>query len=169
MDPSFSPCITTPAITGKALLCTVERRRPYSPLQAMSRRENGFSHTRIKVLAPTPRGPESSGPRGVGAKTLMRVCEKPFSRRDIACKGEYGLLRSTVQSKALPVIAGVVMHGLKDGSIRTHKPFRSPEGVLLADIPPPVVSRFVAFPPEQLKIHHGVNDGVVSVHAPGCD
>src|SRR6267154_1308671 len=112
---------------------------------------------------------ESSGPRGVGAKALVCMCEKSLSRRDIACKREYDLLRSTMQSKALPVVARVVMHRLKDGSIRTHKPFRSPEGVLLTDIPPPVVSRFVACPPEQLKIHHGVNDRVISVHAPGCD
>src|SRR5260370_9096715 len=99
----------------------------------------------------------------------MRVREKPLSGRDIACKGEYDLLRSTVQSKALPVITWVVMYRLKDGSIRTHKPFRSPEGVLFADLPPPVVSRFVAFPPEHLKIHHGVIVRFISVHAPGCD
>src|SRR5258708_1098403 len=112
---------------------------------------------------------ESLGPSGGGAKALMRVCEKPLSRRDTACKWEYDLLRSAMQSKALPVVAGVVMYRLKDGSIRTHKPFRGPEGVLFADFPPPVVSRFVAFPPEQLKIHHGVNDRVISIHPPGCD
>src|SRR5260370_5958390 len=112
---------------------------------------------------------ESSGPRGVGAKALVCVREKSLSWRDIACKWECDLLCSAIQSKALPVVASVVMYGLKDGSIRTHKPFRSPEGVLLADFPPPVVSRFVACPPEQLKIHHGVNDRVISIHPPGCD
>src|SRR5260370_24941109 len=112
---------------------------------------------------------ESSGPSGVGAKALMRVCEKPLSRRGIAPKGEYDVLRSAVQSKALPAIAWVVMYRLKDGSIRAHEPFRSSEGVLLADFPPPFVARFFACPPEQLQIHHRVNDRVVAVHAPRRD
>src|SRR5260370_7891197 len=48
---------------------------------------------------------ESSGPSGVGAKALMRVCEKPLSRRGIPPNGKNPVLRPPSHIKALPVIA----------------------------------------------------------------
>src|SRR5258708_1103453 len=99
----------------------------------------------------------------------MRVGENPLSRRDTVYKREFGLFTSATQGKALPAVPGVILHGLGDGSIRTHEPFRSTEGVLLSNLTPPFVSRFFTCPPEQLQIHHRVNDRVIPVYAPRCN
>src|SRR4029077_2244480 len=102
-------------------------------------------------------------------KSLVRVGENPLSRRDTVRKRELSLFACAAQGEALPAVARVVMYGLKDRSIRTHKPSRSTKRVLLSSLTPPFVSRFFAGPPQQLQIHHRVNDRVIPVHAPRCN
>src|SRR5258706_5603846 len=115
----------------------------------------------------TIQGPtESSGPSGVRAKSLMRMGKCPLSRGSHVRKREFGLPRPSAQSEALPVVTRIVMYGLKDRSVPTHIPLRRAKRMFSADLSPTVISRFVAGPPEQLKIHHRVNNGVVSVLGP---
>src|SRR5882762_84427 len=97
----------------------------------------------------------------------MRVGEDPLSWCGNIHKREVRILGHAMRDKALSVVAGVVMYRLKHGSIWAHIPFRSTEGVLAANLPPPFVSRFVACPPKHLQIYQRVDDRVVPVLAPG--
>src|SRR5690242_542957 len=98
----------------------------------------------------------------------MRVFEHPFSRLRAVLQRQIRVLgRSSVQLKLLPVIPRVVVDRLKHRAVRAHQPFRRSQSMLLADLPPLLVSRPVARPPQQLQIHHRIDDGVVSFHSPG--
>src|ERR1700730_8723960 len=99
----------------------------------------------------------------------MGVGENPLPRRSTVHKREVGLAAPATQDEALPAVAWVVVHGLQHGSIRTYIPLRCAESVLPGDLRPPFVARFVSYPPQQLKIHHSVDDGVIAAHTPRCD
>src|SRR5713101_7478894 len=74
-----------------------------------------------------------------------------------------------MQLEILAVIPWIVVHGLKDGAIGAHKPFRRAQGVLGTDVSPLFVAGPVTRPPEQLQVHHGVDDRVVAIYIPRCD
>src|SRR5258708_6350557 len=98
----------------------------------------------------------------------MRMLEEQISRCDLIGYVQGGRpCASAAQLYMLTSIAWIVMYRLGYRTIRSDEPFRGASGVLHPQFPPFGIARLPVCPPKDLEIHHGINDGIVTVDFPG--
>src|SRR5215469_2197994 len=76
---------------------------------------------------------------------------------------------AAMQLKLLSIVAWIVVNRLDDRSIGSNEPLGRAQRVFLSHFAPLAFTCVVAQPPQQLQIHHRINNGVVAIDAPGCD
>ena len=109
----------------------------------------------------------SAGPSGIGGKALVGVKEQWLAGRNIVGKIHSRIGRPAPQLERLAIVSRVVMHRLDHRTVRANQPLRGAQRVFQSDLAPFRITRFPARPPQDLQVHHGVDDRVISVGLPG--